>query len=234
MTPHEAAVATEVSPPATPAPVRVPVMKKITLATKVTLLRVALIPLFMVCFLWNADQLRGDWLKVVATVVFIIAAITDYYDGMLARWYREETRIGKFIDPIADKLLVTSTLVLLVEQRNVTFVPGWAAVVIIAREFVVTGLRMIVAPRGKVIEVTNLAKWKTTAQLTWMITALVFVSAEVILCTYGVTGSAVDGFHQWRGPAITLLSWLAVIVTVWSGANYVRSNWHLVEDDAHN
>jgi CDP-diacylglycerol---glycerol-3-phosphate 3-phosphatidyltransferase len=205
-----------------------------TLATKVTLLRVILIPMFMIAFLWrDGSDLRDDWGKVAATVFFIVAAITDYYDGMLARWYREETRLGKFIDPIADKLLVTTALVMLVEQRAITNVPGWTAAVIIAREFVVTGLRMIAAPRGQIIEVTNAAKWKTAGQLVGVITALVFVSAEVIIRSFDLSHPGIEVFRSNRCWVVQTLMVVAVLVTVYTGYDYVRTNWHLVDDEPH-
>lgn len=201
-----------------------------TLATKLTFTRVAAIPIFMGCFLWNAtDDLTGDWGKVAATVVFIIAAITDYYDGAVARWYKEETTFGRFIDPIADKLLVSTALIAMVERRAITFTPAWVAIVIIAREFAVTGLRMICAPKGTIIESSTLGKWKTGLQLTAIITALVFISFRVVLATYGHR-ELHSAFAPWHGPIVLGLMGLAVMITLYSGYDYLRKNWHLLDE----
>ncbi|HQB84301.1 MAG TPA: CDP-diacylglycerol--glycerol-3-phosphate 3-phosphatidyltransferase, partial [Candidatus Rifleibacterium sp.] len=120
-----------------------------TLATKLTLMRVAAIPFFMLAFFFRAPgaPLEGDWGKALATLIFIIAAITDYYDGYLARLYKEVTTFGRFIDPIADKLLVSTALIAMVEYREITHTAAWVAIIIIAREFAVTGLRLICAER---------------------------------------------------------------------------------------
>ncbi|MFZ2958719.1 MAG: CDP-diacylglycerol--glycerol-3-phosphate 3-phosphatidyltransferase [Candidatus Ozemobacteraceae bacterium] len=200
-----------------------------TLATKLTMLRVGSIPLFLVAFFWNTEHLHGDWGKVVATVVFIFAAITDYYDGALARYYKEETTFGKFIDPIADKLLVTTALVAMVELRPLTFVPAWATILIIARDFAVTGLRLVCIPKGMPIEASHLGKWKTTAQLTAIITALVFVSFRVIIETYQLTDFG-QLFLPWYGKVITVFIWIAVIMTLYSGYDYLKKNWHLLDE----
>ena len=202
-----------------------------TLATKLTMMRVGAIPLFLVAFFWNPDQTRltGDWGKVTATVIFILAAITDYYDGAMARLYKEETTFGKFIDPIADKILVTTALVSMVEMRSITFIPAWAVVLIIAREFAVTGLRLVCIPKGMPIEASHLGKWKTTAQLTAIITALVFLSTRIVLETYQWQ-EASGRFIPFQGPAIQVLVWMAVLMTLYSGYDYLKKNWHLLDE----
>ncbi|MBF0500309.1 MAG: CDP-diacylglycerol--glycerol-3-phosphate 3-phosphatidyltransferase [Candidatus Riflebacteria bacterium] len=206
-----------------------------TLATKLTMMRVGAIPLFLIAFFWNAGKsggeliITGDWGKVIATGVFIFAAITDYYDGAMARYYKEETTFGKFIDPIADKLLVTTALVAMVELRSITFIPAWAAILIIAREFAVTGLRLVCIPRGMPIEASHLGKWKTTAQLTAIITALVFVSFRVIIETYNLTDIG-HIFLPWYGIIIQILIWIAILMTLYSGYDYLKKNWHLLDE----
>ena len=106
------------------------------LATKLTIARVIAIPLFMVAFLWNPPgvSLVSDWGKIIATVIFIIAAITDYFDGYLARKYNMVTTFGKFIDPIADKLLVSAALIVMVAYREISYTSAWVTVIIIARD----------------------------------------------------------------------------------------------------
>lgn len=202
-----------------------------TLATKLTMMRVGAIPLFLVAFFWNPDpgKLAGDWGKVTATVVFILAAITDYYDGAMARLYKEETTFGKFIDPIADKILVTTALVAMVEARPITFISAWAAVLIISREFAVTGLRLVCIPRGMPIEASHLGKWKTTTQMTAIISALVFLSARIIIETYQWQEAAAR-FIPMQGPVIQGLVWIAVLMTLYSGYDYLKKNWHLLDE----
>ncbi|MEW6712279.1 MAG: CDP-diacylglycerol--glycerol-3-phosphate 3-phosphatidyltransferase, partial [Candidatus Riflebacteria bacterium] len=147
------------------------------LATKLTLMRVIAIPFFILAFSWKnpGSELSGDWGKVIATIIFIIAAITDYYDGYLARRYQQVTTLGRFMDPIADKLLVSTALIMMVEYRSITHTAGWIAVIIIAREFAVTGLRLVCAEKGRVIDASSAGKLKTTAQLTAIITALTLI-----------------------------------------------------------
>lgn len=201
-----------------------------TLATKLTFARVAAIPIFLGAFLWNGpDTPNGDWGKIIATITFILAAITDYYDGAVARWYKEETTFGKFMDPIADKLLVSTALIAMVEYRSITFTPAWVAIVIIAREFAVTGLRLVCTPKGMAIEASNLGKWKTTAQLTAIITALVFISTRVILHSWNYT-EATAVFAVYHGPIVQVLMVIAVIMTVYSGYDYLKRNWHLLDE----
>lgn len=200
------------------------------LATKITCFRVATIPVFMGAFLYNGSQILSDWGKIVATVVFILGAISDYYDGAVARWYKEETTFGKFIDPIADKLLVTAALVVMVEYRKLTFTPAWVAVLIIAREFAVSGLRLVCAPKGTIIEASTLGKWKTTTQLTAIITSLVFLSFRILIETFSwkETGA---WFFPLQGPTIHGLMILAAIMSLVSGYDYFKKNWHLLNDE---
>lgn len=199
-----------------------------TLATKLTLLRILLIPVFLVAFIWRgSDDLNQDWGKIIAATVFIVAAITDYYDGAVARWYKEETTLGKFMDPIADKLLVSTALVSMVEYRSITFTPGWIAALIISREFAVTGMRLVFAQKGVVLAADNLAKWKTTAQLTAIITSLVFVSARVVIESWMLQEQAL-WFLTNHGTIIQILMYIAVILTIWSGYEYFKKNNNLL------
>jgi CDP-diacylglycerol--glycerol-3-phosphate 3-phosphatidyltransferase len=200
-----------------------------TLATKITFIRVVAIPIFMVSFFWNGENLQADWGKISATVVFLIGAISDYYDGAVARYYKEETTFGKFMDPIADKLLVSTALIAMVEYRSITFVPAWMAIVIIAREFCVSGLRLVCAPKGNVIEASRLGKWKTAFQLAAIITALVFVSFRILIETYQWK-EAGAWFLPHHGHIITGMFSITVILTLYSGYDYLRNNWHLLTE----
>ncbi len=200
------------------------------LATRLTLARIAAIPFFMAAFFYRApgSALEGDWGKAVATLVFILAAITDYYDGYLARKYQQVTTFGRFMDPIADKLLVSTALIAMVEYREITHTAAWVAIIIIAREFAVTGLRLICAERGKVIDASGAGKLKTTAQLTAIITALCFLTIRIFLLSYA--------HQQWLGllmqfyaVTIQVLMIIAAVATVYSGYDYFKKNWHFLD-----
>ena len=201
------------------------------LATKLTLLRIIAIPFFLLAFLWKApDQsLASDWGKIIATVIFIIAAITDYYDGYLARKYKQVTTFGKFMDPIADKLLVSTALIVLAEYRSLSYASSWVAIIIIAREFAVTGLRLVCAEKGKVIAASNAGKIKTASQLTAIITCLVFISARVYLISNNMLGYH-KIFMQFYGITIQVLMAIAVISTIYSGYDYFKKNWHFLDE----
>ncbi|NLJ80813.1 MAG: CDP-diacylglycerol--glycerol-3-phosphate 3-phosphatidyltransferase [Firmicutes bacterium] len=153
-----------------------------------TLLRILLIPVFTFAVLQNSFS-GNRW----AAAIFILAALTDILDGYLARRRQEVTRLGQLIDPIADKLLITAALLSLVQLGMVS---TWIALIIIGREFAVSGLRVLAASAGKVVPASNWGKVKTATQV-------VAVVAHIL----GISWAAV-------------LIWLAVIVTVFSGVDY--------------
>ncbi|EKD84024.1 MAG: CDP-diacylglycerol-glycerol-3-phosphate 3-phosphatidyltransferase [uncultured bacterium] len=200
------------------------------LATKLTLARIVAIPFFMVAFFYQPPgaSLAGDWGKAIATLIFILAAITDYYDGYLARRYKQVTTFGRFMDPIADKLLVSTALVAMVEYREITHTAAWVAIIIIAREFAVTGLRLICAERGQVIEASGAGKLKTTTQLTAIITALCFLSIRIFLLTYAHQ-AWLDQLMQFYAATIQVLMIIAAVTTVYSGYDYFKANWHFLD-----
>jgi len=201
-----------------------------TLATKLTLMRVAAIPFFMLAFFFREPgaPLEDDWGKALATLIFIIAAITDYYDGYLARLYKEVTTFGRFIDPIADKLLVSTALIAMVEYREITHTAAWVAIIIIAREFAVTGLRLICAERGQVIDASGAGKIKTTFQLTAIITALCFLTIRIFLMSYNQQ-TYLEMLMKIYSPVIQGLMILAALATVYSGYDYFKKNWHFLD-----
>ena len=134
------------------------------------------------------------WGEALAAVVFIIASITDFFDGYIARRDKLVTNLGKFIDPLADKVLVISAMLALIELNRV---PAWIVMVIITREFVVTGLRLVAAAEGVVIAASKGGKLKTVCQ----IIALIMLILNI---PYGMA-----------------VMWLAMILTVWSGMDYL-------------
>lgn len=165
---------------------------------QLTILRIALIPIFIVLLMNGYYYLSG--------ILFIIAAATDSLDGYIARKYNMVSNFGKIMDPLADKLLVTSALICLVELGEVA---GWIVIVILAREFVITGLRAVAAAEGIVIAAGKSGKIKTVLQM---------VSLSIIL------------LRNWPFSLFTelmigdILLWLAVIMTVYSGAEYLIKN----------
>ena len=176
-----------------------------TLANIVTLLRILLIPVFVVAILspwpeWFPSpefwRPRQPW---IAALVFIAISFTDAIDGHLARSRNEITDLGKFLDPLADKILVCAALLALVELQ--TF-PSWVALIIIAREFIVSGLRMVAASQGKVIAASYFGKSKTVLQICAIILFTVKDSLQIKL----LGGGFATGF--------TLFSWVALVAAV--------------------
>ena len=169
-----------------------------TTANKLTILRVVLIPVF---FLLMLLVFPGHmWL---ALLVFVAASVTDYLDGHIARKYNQVTTFGKFMDPLADKLLVMAALVIFVQWGQI---PAWAAFVILAREFAVTALRLIAASNGTVIAAGISGKVKTFSSLVCLCLMMTPLHSLVLI------------------PEAFTLDWLCVLVmlltTVWSGAEY--------------
>lgn len=128
------------------------------LPNKITIARVFMIPIFLIIYLMP-NLLYGNY---IAAAIFVIASLSDALDGYLARKYHLVTNFGKFADPLADKLLVSSALICFVELH---LVPAWIIIVIISREFIISGFRLVAADNGVVIAASNIAKFKTTAQM---------------------------------------------------------------------
>ena len=144
------------------------------LANKLTILRVILVPFFVLFMLTNFT----DYNRLIALIIFIIATITDHFDGYIARKYKMITSFGKFMDPIADKLLVSSALICLTSLGEI---PAWAVITIILREFAVSGIRLVAADNGAVIAAAGWGKAKTVAQMTMIIIYLLNIPQLDIL-----------------------------------------------------
>jgi CDP-diacylglycerol--glycerol-3-phosphate 3-phosphatidyltransferase len=167
----------------------------------ITLARIFLVPIFLFAYLTRL-QIGG----LIAAGIFVVAAATDGVDGYLARKNKEITRLGKFLDPLADKLLISAALVALVELREIT---TWVAMVIIGREMAVTGLRAIAAAEGTVIAAGAWGKIKTVVQI-------IFITAA-ILASNLPSGNWLQVVAQWL---FTPMMWAAVALTIWSGFEY--------------
>jgi len=145
------------------------------LPNKLTLFRVILIPFFVVFMLVNVTGNTDKW---IALIIFIIASLTDLLDGKIARKYNLITDFGKFMDPLADKLLVCSALICLVSLDRI---PAWIVIIIIAREFIISGFRLIAADNGRVIAASYWGKFKTTFQMIMVILMIADISQLFIL-----------------------------------------------------
>ncbi len=172
-----------------------------TISNQLTMARVLLIPVFMAAFMIPGDL--GHWLS---GTLFILASITDWLDGYLARSRGEVTPFGRFLDPVADKLLVAAALVLLV---SADMAPALLAVIIIGREITIGALREWLAQRSTIVHVSKIAKWKTAIQLIAISTLLIHVEL------FGVS------LHE---VGLVLL-WIAAALTLWSGYEYMRDAW---------
>ncbi len=193
------------------------------LANKLTMLRIFLVPLFLI-FIAVQNIPYGTF---IATFIFIIASLTDQLDGYIARSRNQVTNFGKFMDPLADKLLVTAALISLVELQ---VVPAWATVVIIAREFAVSGLRTIAASEGKVIAASMWGKAKTVTQIAAIIVLLIQVnvgSSKYLISL--IENSTIIKEMLKYGPKFLLL--LAVIMTLISGYDYFKKNISVINSN---
>lgn len=193
------------------------------LANKLTMLRIFLVPLFLI-FIAVKDIPYGTF---IATFIFIVAALTDQLDGYIARSRNQITTFGKFMDPLADKLLVTAALISLVELQ---IVPAWATVIIISREFAVSGLRTIAASEGKVIAASMWGKAKTVTQIVAIIALLIKVniSSSKYLISLIESNKLIEVFIN-NGSKFLLF--LAVIMTIISGYDYFKKNLKIINSN---
>lgn len=151
------------------------------LPNKLTVMRVILIPFFVAALLY--DNGSSQTMRVVANVIFIVASLTDLFDGKIARKYNLVTNFGKFMDPLADKLLVCSALICLIQLGQL---PAWVVIIIISREFIISGFRLVASDNGIVIAASYWGKFKTTFQMLMVIFLImdlggVFATVETIL-----------------------------------------------------
>ena len=175
-----------------------------TLASKITLARVALIPVFMLTMYLSAGE-AGLWMY-LSLAIFIIASVTDFVDGYIARRYNQTTDFGKFLDPLADKLLTISAMAMYCEWN---IFPAWALMIVLTREFAVSGLRMVAGPKGKVIAAGKSGKFKTAS-------TMVGLCAMMALPGIPVLNTVVIG--------------CIVLTTVYSGIEYFIQNWNCLLD----
>lgn len=172
---------------------------KMNLPNKLTILRVLMIPFFVVFLL---TDLGGEAGKYIALALFILASLTDLLDGKIARKYNLVTNFGKFMDPLADKLLVCAAMICLVEMQKLA---SWIVIIIISREFIISGFRLIASDNGVVIAASYWGKFKTTFQMLMII---------LLILDLGEAFALVE----------TIVVWIALILTVVSLADYLLKN----------
>ena len=193
------------------------------LANKFTMFRVLLVPIFIVFV-----TIDSFCTNIIALVVFVIAAITDCFDGIIARRYNLVTTFGIFLDPLADKLLVTSAFISFVGKYTLN-IPAWMVICIIAREFIITGLRSIAASKNIIIAASVYGKIKTTSQIFTIIVILVILIINAMLAKfYFLTPYELlelDVLKQWLGLFLLYapywLMFITTILTLYSGFAYL-------------
>ena len=169
------------------------------LPNKLTVMRVILIPFFVAALLYENGS--SQTMRIVANVIFIVASLTDLFDGKIARKYNLVTNFGKFMDPLADKLLVCSALICLIQLGQL---PAWVVIIIISREFIISGFRLVAADNGIVIAASYWGKFKTTFQM-----------IAVILMIFNIPALA---------TVTMIMLVIAVVLTVISLVDYVAKN----------
>jgi cardiolipin synthase len=179
--------------------------------------RIVAVPLVVLCFYLEGHLKSSDTARWAALAIFTLASLTDYLDGYLARIWQQTSNIGRMLDPIADKLLVSACLLLIAADGTIAGWSLWAAIIILCREILVSGLREYLAELKVSVPVTRLAKWKTTIQMV----AIGFLLA-------GPAGEAILPHTVEIG--ITLL-WISAIVTLYTGYDYFKAGLKHVVDD---
>ena len=178
---------------------------QMNLPNKLTILRVLMIPFFVLFMLWDVTGAADKW---IAVALFIVASLTDFLDGYIARKYNLVSNFGKFMDPLADKLLVSAAMICLVEMGRL---PAWVVILIISREFIISGFRRIASDTGFVIAASYWGKFKTVFQMAMII---------VLICNLGGAFGIVE----------TALIWISLILTVVSLVDYVVKNINVLKD----
>jgi CDP-diacylglycerol--glycerol-3-phosphate 3-phosphatidyltransferase len=205
---------------------------KISLPNRLTLLRFFLIPFFLVFTVKD-----NVYTRVAALLIFIGASLTDLYDGKLARRRGLVTTLGTFLDPLADKLLISSAFIAFVQVGEI-FVPAWMVVLIIGREFLITGLRTLAVSRGRVLGAQPAGKFKTTSQIVAIITILLILIANSLLEDLGgfPKGSLVRHVGAWKLLGWVLrwspywLTFFTTLLTIFSGYIYLKQNADLFDE----
>ncbi len=195
------------------------------LPNKLTIFRIILVPLMVIIPLFN---IQGQWLSIpieywIINIVFVVASITDKLDGYIARKNNQVTAFGKFADPLADKILVIAALVMLVEF---TRLPAWIPIIVLAREFIVSGYRLIAVEKGgKVIAASIWGKLKTVTQMIAITIAFLDTNVFMAFLSGDITGISLGINALW-----SVMMLVSVIATIFSGWDYVKDGKNLLKD----
>tara|TARA_B100001057_G_scaffold436775_1_gene468097 strand:+ start:436 stop:1020 length:585 start_codon:yes stop_codon:yes gene_type:complete len=182
-----------------------------------TIGRIIIVPIFVLTFF--IPGLFGD---LIPFFLFILASFTDYLDGLLARFFKEESKLGELLDPIADKIIVSTALILLVMNNTIKNYEVIAAIIILTREILISGLREFLAKASVSMEVTSLSKLKTFLQM-----------LSIALLLTGESGNKLINFQDYNAQTIgIILLWLSAILTLYTGYDYVRKGIdHVINED---
>lgn len=205
-----------------------------TTANKITMVRILMIP-FFIYFALQYDKTS----LIIALVLFCLASVTDFLDGYIARKYNQVTDFGKFVDPLADKLLVTAALLIFIEKG---IFPAWMVFIVLAREFIITSLRNVAAAKGKVLAASWTGKVKTCVQIAGIIIDFfVLILSSSTLEEMNNIQSYIGAIGGVDGPTAVLttgfgipniVAWVVTLVTIYAGIDYMVKNWDLVKDGA--
>ena len=193
---------------------------KIKIPNILTIGRIIIVPFFVISFF-----LPGFYGEIIPFLLFILASFTDFLDGLLARLYKEESKLGELLDPIADKIIVSAALILLVMNGTIQNYEVIAAIIILTREILISGLREFLAEVQIKIPVSSLAKGKTFIQM---------FSIAILLT--GETGNKIINFEDYNAQTMgIILLWLSAFLTLYTGYDYVRRGIeHVVSEDEKN
>ena len=184
---------------------------KLKIPNILTIGRIILVPIFILTF--YLPGALGDW---IPFFIFVLASFTDFLDGLLARLYKEESKLGELLDPIADKIIIASALVLLVMDATIIDFEVIAAIIILIREILISGLREFLAKVQVSIPVTSLAKFKTFIQM-----------FAIAILLRGDSGNKIVNFGDYNAHTIgIILLWIAAFLTIYTGYDYVRKKIH--------
>lgn len=198
---------------------------KMNLANKLTVFRMILVPLIVIAsFLWTDISIYGVTVSmIVMDAIFIVASITDKLDGYIARSRNQVTTFGKFLDPLADKILVLAAMVILVEAGKI---PAWIPIIVLAREFLVSGYRLVAVEKGgKVIAASIWGKLKTVTQMLAII--LVFIDTNSF---FEFAFNSLTGYEFALNICSSVLLLVSVIATIFSGYDYLKNGKDLFKD----
>ncbi len=194
------------------------------LPNKLTLSRVGMIPFFVVFLLLTPKFTYFKW---IALAIFIIASLTDLLDGKIARKYNLITNFGKFMDPLADKLLVCSALI---GMSSLGVIPAWITIIIIAREFIISGFRLIAAEKGIVIAASMWGKWKTTFQMVMLCVQMIVMDCYLVKPYVSAVGTEVSVPYRVLIVIGNVTMYIALVLTVVSLIDYLVKNKDVLKD----